>query len=91
MQAIGKVDKKYQLYPNNMEKYIAFSMGSLDFIDSYQFLPTSLEKLVGNMKEVDFKQLSKKFPSDKLPLLLHKGVYPYDYVDSLNEVKRDPA
>ena len=82
MQAIGKVDKNINCIPNSMEKYIAFSMGSLNFIDSYQFLPTSLEELVGNMEEIDFKQLSKKFPSDKLHLLLHKGVYPYEYVDS---------
>ena len=82
MQAIGKVDKQINCIPNNMEKYVSFSMGSMDFIDSFQFLPTSLEKLVSNLKEADFKHLSKTFPSDKLPLLLRKGVYPYDYVDS---------
>ena len=82
MQAIGKVSDNINCIPNNMEKYVSFSMGSMDFIDSFQFLPTSLEKLVGNLKEPDFKHLSKTFAPDKLSLLLRKGVYPYDYVDS---------
>ena len=31
---------------NNSEKYISFSIGQLTFLDSFQFNPTSLEKLV---------------------------------------------
>ena len=93
MQAIGKVDKNINCIPNNMEKYVSFSMGTMDFIDSFQFLPTSLEKLVGNLKEADFRQLTKEFPSDKLSLLLRKGIYPYDYVDcpmKLNDTQLPP-
>ena len=36
--------------PNNMEKYIAFLLGDhLAFIDSFQFMIWSLEKLVSNL------------------------------------------
>jgi len=40
MQAIGKVSKQIKCIPNNM--------GCMDFIDSFQFMSFSLEKLVDN-------------------------------------------
>ena len=47
MQAIGKVQgKQLKCIPNNMEKYISFSLGCMDFIDSFQFMSSSLERLV---------------------------------------------
>ena len=48
MQAISKVEGHISCIPNNMEKYITFSLGQLRFIDSAQFLPTSLDKLVSS-------------------------------------------
>ena len=35
MQEIGKLNSKLRCIPNNMEKYISFSLGNLRFIDSY--------------------------------------------------------
>ncbi|XP_028417042.1 uncharacterized protein LOC114541307 [Dendronephthya gigantea] len=85
MQGLGKLkDKKINCIPNNTEKYISFSIDNLDFIDSLQFMNASLEKLVSNLAKdgVDkFPTLKKYIDSDKTPLLLRKGVYPYDYVD----------
>ena len=46
MQAIKKVEGRVSCITNNMEKYISFSLGQLRFIDSAQFLLTSLDKLV---------------------------------------------
>ena len=46
MQEIGKFKKKINLIPNNMEKYLAFMIGDLVFIDSYQYMDFSLEDLV---------------------------------------------
>ena len=69
---------------NNTEKYISFSIDNLDFIDSLQFMNASLEKLVSNLAKdgVDkFSTLKKYMDSDKVPLLLRKGVYPYDYMN----------
>jgi hypothetical protein len=45
----------------------------------------SLERLVSNLSKsgVDmFPTLQKHTEADKLPLLLRKGAYPYDYMDS---------
>lgn len=85
MQGLGKVkNQPLNCIANNIEKYISFSIGKLDFIDSLQFLNTSLEKLVCNLdKEVDEK--FKVNDPSKIPLLLRKGVYPYDYMDGLQK------
>ena len=41
---------KINVIPNNMEKYMAFMLGNhLTFIDSFQFMGSSLEKLVKNI------------------------------------------
>ena len=84
MSAIGSFkNKKLTCIPNNMEKYVLFSMGNLRFIDSFQFLNASLKKLVSNLAAdgmSKFKHLKTEFKSHEL--LIRKGVYPYDYVDS---------
>ena len=64
MQEIGAIVKDYEYtnnkgqkcqmninsIPNNMEKYMAFMLGNhLTFIDSFQFMMSSLEKLVTNI------------------------------------------
>ena len=50
MQAIDKIQgKQLKCIPNNMEKYISFSLGCMDFIDSFQFMSSLLEKLVENL------------------------------------------
>jgi len=37
--------------PDNMEKYISFRLGHLRFIDSFQFMSQSLEKLTENVAQ----------------------------------------
>ena len=59
----------------------------LVFKDSLQFLLCSLEQLVANLLKSgkdQFVQLAQEFQGrpDLLDLLLRKGVYPYDYLDS---------
>ena len=64
MQNIGQIAKNYtyknkngekcqmniNAFPNNMEKYMAFMLGHhLTFIDSFQFMSSCLDKLVGNL------------------------------------------
>lgn len=44
-------DKKISVIPNNMERYASFSLGSLRFLDSFQFMPSSLSKLVTNLED----------------------------------------
>ena len=42
----------------------------------------SLEKLVKNLSDDDFKYLTKEFGSKNLELLKQKDAYPYEYMDS---------
>ena len=86
MQGVGFFkNKKINVIPNNMEKYISFSLGSLRFLDSFQFLPNSLAGLVYDLVNENpkhFTLLENEFPNDKqLSLLLRKGVYPYTWMD----------
>ena len=72
--------------PNNMEKYMAFMLGNhLTFIDSFQFMSSSLDKLVSNLPKDALKYTSQIFKGKKLDLMARKGVYPYDYMDSFNK------
>ncbi|XP_028416044.1 uncharacterized protein LOC114539626 [Dendronephthya gigantea] len=92
MQGLGKLkEKKINCIPNNTEKYISFSIDNLDYIDSLQFMNASLEKLVSNLAKdgvEKFPILKKYIDSDKISLLLRKGVYPYDYMDCIERFEK---
>ncbi|KAK3932684.1 Zinc finger protein 397 [Frankliniella fusca] len=69
--------------PKTKERYISFSWGNLRFLDSFNFLSTSLEKLVNDLHDDDFYLLKELFPdAEKQSLLRRKGVYPYSYFQS---------
>ena len=100
MQEIGAIVKDYEYtnkdgkkcqmninaIPNNMEKYMAFMLGNhLTFLDSFQFMSSSLEKLVGNLPKESLKYTSKMFKGTNFDLMIRKGVYPYDYMDSFDK------
>ena len=72
--------------PNNMEKYMAFMLGNhLTFIDSFQFMSSSLDKLVSNIPREAFKYTSPQYKGKELDLMVRKGVYPYDHMDSFDK------
>ena len=74
--------------PNNMEKYMAYMLGNhLTFIDSFQFMSSGLDKLVSNLPRESFKYTSQVFEGEELDLMVKKGVYPYDYMDSFKKFK----
>ena len=59
MQEIGSIGKQHNVdincIPNNMEKYMAFMLGKhFIFMDSFQFIASSLGKLAGNLPEDAF-------------------------------------
>ena len=47
-------------------------------IDSMQFMNSSLDKLVKNLSDEDFKFLVEEFSSKNLELLKQRGAYPYE-------------
>ena len=51
---------------------------NLAFIDSMQFMNSSLGNLVKNLSDKDFKYLIEEFGSENLVLLKQKDAYPYE-------------
>ena len=70
---LNKFDVKISVIPNGLEKYMVFFLTkNLVFIDSMQFLNSSLDKLVQNLSNEDFKYLIEEFKSKHLELLKQK-------------------
>ena len=79
MQDIASVDANLKCIPNNMEKYISFSLGNLRFIDS----------LVSSNKPEDFEIMKQFEPDDEnRALVLRKGVYPYEYMNAFERFNK---
>ena len=69
---------------------MAFTINkNLVFIDSMQFMNSSLDLLVKNLISEDFKYLSEEFSGEKLTLVKEKGIYPYEYRDSFKKFNED--
>ena len=56
------------------------------FIDSFKFMSTSLDSLVNNLPDDAFNNLEGCYKGEKLSLVKRKGVYPYEYMDSLERL-----
>ena len=105
MQQIGQIAKEYtytnkksekvemniNCIPNNMEKYMAFMLGNhLVFLDSFQFMSSSLDNLVKNLPDEAFNYTKHEFKKEQFNLMKQKGIYPYDHMDCFdrfNETK----
>ena len=79
----------------NMEKLISFSWGQFRFVDSYAFLSSSLDRLVQNTPKQNLRITRQQYlwyrcrrrgqvMDKKFDLVTRKGVYPYEYMDSLD-------
>ena len=55
------------------------------FIDSFKFMASSLDRLVANLDESALLCVKRFFSGEQFDLVKRKGVYPYDYMDSLNK------
>ena len=65
---------------------MAFMLSNhLTFIDSFQFMSSSLDKLVSNLPKDDLIYTSKVFKGKRLYLMSQKGVYPYDFMNSFEK------
>ena len=100
MQEIGKIAKEHtytnkkgekvemniNCIPNNMEKYMAFMLGNhLVFLDSFQFMSSSLDNLIKNLPDEAFKYTKQEFKKEQLNLMKQKGIYPYDFMESFKK------
>ena len=74
-----------QFYSKKQEKLL-FKKFEIRFIDCIKFLQSSLADLVENHNQSDFKNLQKNIKTNSL-LLARKGVYPYDYLISIERLK----
>ena len=62
---------------------------NLVFIDSMQFMNSSLDKLVKNLSDEDFKYLVEEFGFENLELLKQKDAYPYEYMNSFKKFSEE--
>lgn len=57
-----------------MEKYMSFTLGKhLRFIDSFQFMSSSLDKLVENLSDEAFKYRKQGFNVEEFRVMRKKG------------------
>src|SRR3989454_192059 len=102
LQELGRFKRELTVIPNNREKYMSFSVGTvkecynyktkqyedksrfdLRFIDSFQFMNSSLNNLVTDLKQGgmdQFKYVNQEF-GQFAELLTRKGIYPYSYMN----------
>ena len=91
----GENTEKYIIKKDTNNKKKRPETYRLKFIDSYRFMASKLENLVTNLvephKKLSIDILKQRFPNtyrlcntniDNFKLLLRKGVYPYEYMDS---------
>ena len=84
----NSINFKINVIPNGLEKYVCFSSNNkLSFIESFQFLRSSLDSLVENLDKNDFKYLSQEFHNNDLDLFKQKGFYPYEQMSNFEKFK----
>ena len=66
-------DIDIQVIPKTNERYMSIIVNnSIVFLDSLRFFKASLDSLVGNLEDSDFKHLLSEFPKDKLEILKNR-------------------
>ena len=72
---------RFQVYSDAANKPIYYEVR---FVDSYQFLSSSLDKLSSNLgsnQKVHTSRLRNMYPVDD-DILFKKGIFPYTYLDN---------
>ena len=68
---------------------MAFMLGNhLVFLDSFQFMSSSLDNLVKNLPDEALKYTYNRFKQEQFNLMKQKGIYPYDHMDSFEKFKQ---
>ena len=58
------------------------------FLDSFKFMASSLESLVGNLGLEKLIETKKEF-GEKVKLISRKGIYPYDYMNGIKKFSEE--
>src|SRR6266550_465384 len=95
MQGLGNTFDEVSVIPKTMEKYISINLGNIvTVLDSYNFLSSSLDKLVQSSNPVDLILTCAKYQDQaKQDCLAKKGVMCYEYMqclERLNETSLPP-
>lgn len=97
VHALNFVEGEIDVIPQTKEKYISFSKTMninnqkicLRFVDSFKFLPCSLDQLAKNLSNEQFKSLRHSFPNNEdFNRLRKKGIYPYEFITSEDCLKK---
>ena len=94
LKADGRIETLNAL-PMTTEKFRTIRLNSYVLTDSLMFLPSSLSSLVEDLKTqknvsfdiLDQLGLYKKDEPEKKKLLLRKGVFPYEYCESISQMR----
>ena len=90
LQEPGKFNFEINAIPNKSQKYIYSNINNkLVFIDSFQFLSSSLNGSVEILGKNDYKYLSQDFDNKILDLVRKKGSYPYEYISDFEKFKEE--
>ena len=90
IQGLGKLNLKINVIPNGLEKYMGFTINNkLIYIESFQYLSSSLDSLVKNLSKNDFKYLSQEFDDNVLGLVKQKGFYPDKCMNYFEKFKEE--
>ncbi|XP_023212539.1 uncharacterized protein LOC111615349, partial [Centruroides sculpturatus] len=77
-----KLFSRIQIIPVNSEKFTTFTLDHFKFIDSFQFLNSSLTTLTENLKNANYNfPIFNQFfyNNENKNLLKRKGIFPYSY------------
>jgi hypothetical protein len=87
---LGAVPGGVELIPKTEENYMSFTKHISNikcrFLDSYRFMSSSLAHLAASMEKSNFKETMEHFPPDMIDYVIRKGVFCYDFVDSLEKL-----
>ena len=90
MQEASRFNLKINVTPNGLEKYASLTINNkLSFIDGFQFLSSSLDRLVQNLGKDGFKYLSQEFDNNVLDLVKQKGFYSYKYMSDFEKFEEE--
>ena len=80
---LNNCDVTIDVIPKTIEKYMRVIVNRyITFIDSREFHKGAMDILASNLENSEFKHLISEFPIDQLEILKRKDGYPYEWVDS---------